>query len=927
MSTGLLNRRSLLRDLQEGRWSGEAERREIVQGFLGLEALPIDHLLRVLHGAGLVQDGERRAQILGTLVEILSTKRDESVVEPLIKLAEAADGHVHEAVRAILPRIATRRSLPLVLNLLKSGIPAVRALGRGVVEGLADQPQAQRALMAHIRKHRRGARGEDLELLCRLAPPLGVQLAAELFNDFTPDERIAACRALGYCPADLAGPVLTNILSDLSGEVRLTAAEALGQLQYRSASDRIADMLSTEDPKQVDRVVKVLSSLGDDRSELHMVRLLTNADARIRLRAIRTLSQVGGREALAPLIAMVNDRNSGLRQQSTEALSAIIQRYAPPVMARSLELMCARSPGVAGAMQEILRQLPPRDIVPRLMAAFGHVSWNVRELSAERMCRLWSVDLTPFFYRFLHDPEPSLRRFGVDMLCRLEVGRDAIAQLVPLLGDPDWWVRERAVEALGRSNDRSLVPRLVDLLTSDPALICITAAALGNLGDPEALAPLLQAFETASSDGQVAVVQALSRLEGDRSYDILQGLCARAEPDVRWAITEALTRMQLGRANRDAGTPALDRLLLFTQERGGTDLFVPCDGPPMVRKNGKLVPALNRALTPDQSQTLIFQILTEEQRRQFELHNDLDFGYEIPHRGRFRANVYRQRNGITAVFRVIPSRIPSPEELGLPAVCYALAEIRQGLILVTGAAGSGKSTTLAALIDHINSKRACHVITLEHPIEFIHHSNMALVTQREIGVHAHSYAGALRATLREDPDVIMVGELKDYETVSMAITAAETGHVVFGTLNTQGAVRAVDRLVNFFGGDEQAQVRTMLADTLRGVLSQQLVWRKDGAGRVAALEVLLGDYRVAKLIRDNKSYQLPNVMAVAIGSGMQTMDQSLMHLVEHDQIAPEEAWRKAQDRKLFRRFFDEGELPPDVDDGSDAGSPEATALS
>jgi twitching motility protein PilT len=294
---------------------------------------------------------------------------------------------------------------------------------------------------------------------------------------------------------------------------------------------------------------------------------------------------------------------------------------------------------------------------------------------------------------------------------------------------------------------------------------------------------------------------------------------------------------------------------------------------------------------------MILSVLSEEQRRRFETELELDFAYSIPGVSRFRANVFQQRNSMGAVFRVIPIDIPTLEQLGLPKVCSFLAERPRGLVLVTGPTGSGKSTTLAAMVDHINATRSLHIITLEDPIEFMHRNKMSYVNQREIGEDTHSFAAALRRVLRQDPDVILVGEMRDLETISAAITAAETGHLVLATLHTTGGPETIDRIIDVFPPHQQQQVRMQVSNSLQGVLSQTLLRTTDGRSRVLAMEVMLGVPAIANLIREGKTHQMETIIQGSAAQGMQTLDQNLKNLLTAGKITYEEAISKAKNPK------------------------------
>jgi twitching motility protein PilT len=316
-------------------------------------------------------------------------------------------------------------------------------------------------------------------------------------------------------------------------------------------------------------------------------------------------------------------------------------------------------------------------------------------------------------------------------------------------------------------------------------------------------------------------------------------------------------------------------LLIQTKERGASDLHLSAGSRPLVRLHGRLVPIANQPLARDAVHKMIYEILSDDQRRLFEENRDLDFAVEIGEVARFRANVFNQRRGQGAVFRVIPTQIRSFQDLGLPDVVKTLALRENGLVLVTGPTGSGKSTTLAAMIDLVNSSTDKHIITLEDPIEFVHASKNCLVNQREIGPHTKSFGSALRAALREDPDVILVGEMRDLETISLALTAAETGHLVFATLHTKSAPKTVDRIIDAFPPEQQQQIRVQLAEALQGVVSQLLIPTRDGKGRVAALEIMVATVAIRNLIRESKTHQMPSAIQTGTALGMQSLEQAL----------------------------------------------------
>jgi twitching motility protein PilT len=315
----------------------------------------------------------------------------------------------------------------------------------------------------------------------------------------------------------------------------------------------------------------------------------------------------------------------------------------------------------------------------------------------------------------------------------------------------------------------------------------------------------------------------------------------------------------------------------------------------MLRVNGVLDKAEHRSLSEDELKILLYELLTDMQIGQLEEAGELDCAYTLAEVGRFRINIYKKHPGLAAAFRIIPSEIPTLETLGLPEVLKSIVSQRSGLVLVTGPTNSGKSTTLAAMIDHINNNMNYHIITLEDPLEFIHPNKKCLINQRQIGEHSRSFANALRSSLREDPNVILVGEMRDLETISLALTASEVGLLVLGTLHTKSASQTISRIVDAFPVSQQPQIRLVLSEVLIGICSQQLLRRKDGNGRIAAMEVLLGNHAIRNLIREKKTHQINNVMLTGRKEGMQLMDLHLKELVESGVVTPDEAMRFAED--------------------------------
>ncbi len=344
----------------------------------------------------------------------------------------------------------------------------------------------------------------------------------------------------------------------------------------------------------------------------------------------------------------------------------------------------------------------------------------------------------------------------------------------------------------------------------------------------------------------------------------------------------------------------IDAFFSLMHEQGASDLHLVAGQQPVIRIGGEMERIKYDILENNELKRILYEITPEHKIKLFEETGDVDFAYEIPELARYRANFFQQQHGVAAVFREIPSKILNAQQLGLPPVISKLASLPRGLVLVTGPTGCGKSTTLAAIIDEANRSRKDHIITIEDPVEFVHESQGCIINHREVGIHTKSFSAALRGALREDPDIILVGEMRDLETISLAIEAASTGHLVLTTLHTSSATKSIDRIIDVFPSTEQAQIRSTLADSLRAVISQILFKRIDQKGRCVALEVMIANPAVRNLIRESKAYQIPSMIQTGKKYGMQTMDDSIMNLYKHGWISAEEAYSKCTDKAMFR---------------------------
>lgn len=359
--------------------------------------------------------------------------------------------------------------------------------------------------------------------------------------------------------------------------------------------------------------------------------------------------------------------------------------------------------------------------------------------------------------------------------------------------------------------------------------------------------------------------------------------------------------------------PRIDSFLKLGLAQGCSDVHLAVGVPPMLRMNGDLMPIKFRDLSDTELEGYVMEILSDSQREHFNSGRDLDFSYVSEDKGRFRVNLFRKDTGVGAVFRYIPNEVPTLDKLNVPPIIRQFCDYHQGMVLVTGSTGTGKSTTLAAMIDHLNKTRHLNIISLEDPIEFVHPSKNSQVIQRELGTHLRSFAAGVRSAMREDPDVILVGELRDADTISMAMTAAETGHLVLGTLHTTSAVKTIDRIIDALPGELREQTKSFLSQSLKAVVTQVLAKTPDGRGRRAVMEILVNTRAISKLIMTDQTHQIPAQLQTGRDQGMQIMDQALLQAIEAKEVDPDDAFRFALDKRKFQRFVTDTSLLPTID--------------
>ncbi len=662
------------------------------------------------------------------------------------------------------------------------------------------------------------------------------------------------------------------------------------------------------------KAFSIVEATASPRTATIALHALDDDDEEIRFRAVQVLAKYPDETHIGPLLTHCRNDSSRVQDAAIAALGPLLAK----AQARNdevLPLLSDANPRVRQLASRIVATQDPARIADAFLRTFRSTYGPAKDRAVDTLRELGPEFIRAFLERDKSaNPEESALAVSIAVTIRAP---EAVPHCIRFLSSDDWWLRDRAALALAEIRDESGLPHLLKML-QNPESSLSAAAALGIWGSPKALPGLLEAYKQADShkDLRLEILDAFARIEDPRTGPLLQKI-AQVDPDP--LVREKAARLTAARSGASAGPggrrefaafdfaanpkPTLQDLLRHSRAVGASDLHLATGTVPQMRLHGRLGPLPLPPSSSEQMEAWLAPMLGEGRAEQLAERRQLDFCHKEPELGRFRTNVFFQRKGLSSVMRLVPFEIPNLTDIGLPESLWEITTYSQGLVLVTGPAGCGKTTTLAALVDRINETQRGHIITVEDPIEYVHGNKESLVNQREIPSHSRSFAKALRQSLREDPDVILVGEMRDLETISLAITASETGHLVLATLHTTTASSTVDRIINAFPPDQQGQIRMMVADSLKAVVSQSLLPRRDGTGRVAAFEILRNTPNVAGLIRDAKTFQIPTAIQTGSAGGMILMDGALLQLVQDGTIEPRVAYDRAQRKEAFEPFL------------------------
>lgn len=849
------------------------------------------------------------------LVKVIERSGDRSLFEPLLGLLERADPTLRGHVAQVLPKVNNPAFHPKLCHLLEHNNASVRTTASQVLAQVGGKT-ALGELGELMSRARFQGRGAAIDAVVRIAGHHAIPALSRALPVASRGEKLKIVRYLGeerFMSGNRVAALeaLATLLEDPDESVALGVIQSFsGLASFDEWIDHVGPCLDSPRQPIVLAAVRGLRGFEGPAVVALLRGKLKTSPKVVRMAVLDTLEAMASDMVLPAVVDALEDRLLEVRTRAADVLAALGSSGKVDIARTLLWLLRSKDAEVRRLAVDVIRKanMSTEELWPRLFELLGDQDWWVRERVTDALIELAGQKLLPYFVAFLEDPKPPVRLSAVEVLRRLGSPKALGALVNAASKDDDWWVRERAMAAIADLGDPRAAPYLVRIAFEEPELRLAAIDAIATLGQASTAPHVAKLLRSKSADVRLAALHCLETL-GERSVaEQVAPLAADDDTKVRKLAMHLAGLWELHNMMDQGDGPQLsplDRLLVHIADQRFDDLLLSPGSPPMAKRMGKVEPQTDESLSAAQIEAMLVPLLTAQQLGELAARRDVDFSYEVKiEQVRFRVNVFHQLQGLAAVFRVIRGELPSLDELGLPEVVRRLDKLKNGLVLVGGPTGSGKSTTLAALVDAINRNSARHVITLEDPIEVVHPRVRSLINQREIGTHTPSYATALRATLRQDPDVLLVGEMRDLPTISFAVSAAETGHLVFGTVHTVSADTTLDRLINVFPSTQQDQVRSMLASSLRAVICQYLLPRADGEGRTLACEVMLNNDAVANLIRNGKCYQLPSVIATSREQGMQLMDNELLGLYEAGRIEAETAYMKARSKKEFETLIE-----------------------
>lgn len=923
---------TLFNQFKVAKWETPAEAEAFV---LQVQAAPEGQLvlkiLELLTAKDAGKDPVLHRRRCGVFVTVTDFLRNPAFFVPMVKALKVADLTLRAALVSLIPKVNNIADHAELCALLNNADASLRTAVSALLMSIGGKTVNQQLTSLMKDKGFLG-RMEAIDILVKTSGHHALPVLQEVLAGNKQPEKLLALKYLGdpkffAKETTKALQAIATLLVDPVEEVAVQAVGAFGRMcTEEDWFDVLATLMDSDRVSLVKAAIESLKRFPSPRSILMVERKLRAGPNVIRFAGLGVLEAIATNDILGPLVDALSHKQVVVRNRAGEILTRLGKAGKLELSRTIIFLLKSQDVNVRRMALELARTVtdPNSELWPKLLNVLRDEDWWVRERVVDVLVEMAGQKLTQHIVPYLTDPSDVVRRYAADVLIRLK-DPTALGALVRMAQeDTDWWAREKALEAVAAINDPRAIPYVLNWIQSQPDLRWACLRALMDMDAKQTASQVAALLQDPSSDVRSMALACLKKFSDPAQAPAVQALLLDPENSIRVAARDLLAYWSIIVA-AEAGLPKdavspLDRLLIGMAKQGADDLILACERKPMMKKMGKTFPLLKNPLTSEQVRSILLPKLTAAQLAELECLRDVDFSYEVKAEGlRFRANIFQESNGLAAVFRIIKGELPDAEKLGLPATVIKLGDMKNGLVLIGGPTGSGKSTTLAALVNDMNKRHGRHIICLEDPIEVVHPSLKSLVNQREIGTHTQSFHRALRATLREDPNVILVGELRDLPTISFAVTAAETGHLVFGTVHTVSADTTVDRMINTFPGRQQDQVRSMLSESLRGVVCQYLLRQTDGVSRCLAMEIMLNNDAISALIRKGKAFQIPSVISTNRDAGMQSMDGDLMRLYKEGKVSIEDVYVKARSKKEFEPYM------PQVTQGLQVSSVERPA--
>ena len=906
--------KELFYEFTAARWKSSEEMQAFIKAVGAVSSDDVVTMLDFLTSKRSVPGSTEHGNRIRAFAELATKVTDRRLFEPYLRALKADDRHLRIVLINLFPNANDVSLHQKLCELLRSPDSNLRRAVSQILQKIGDRT-ALRFLGEMFPERNFAGRIEAIDIAGAIPNLYAIEFFKIVLDNGDPYEEARVLKYLGsqvFVTSNSRAIVsaIQPIFSDTSEAVIFEAITSFSRVcTEEEYFNNVGVYLYNVNLKLVKAAIEGLRHFSSGRVMAALERKLHTGPLDIRLSVLDTVETIGTPEIYKPLLKALEHRQAAVRGRAGEVLARLTKAGKVQIADTIIWLLRSSDAKVRHMAVDVAASRPEKkeelwsDVLSRLIKE----NWWERQRIADALVEMAGRELIPYITVYLSNPSDIIRRLALNILMKLKAAEVLEALLQIARQDEDWWVREKAIQAVAEINNTQTVPHLINIAIKEPDFQVTVLEALGAMGATSSATQIAFFLSSDNPDVRLAALRCLDTFNDPKYASIIVPLTEDADMNVCYLARDIAKRWNVDYSDSvskvEVSLSQLDRMLITVQQAEGDDLILLPGQKPYIKKHGKTMDLSETPLDLPQLQAMAKPLLNEHQLQDMQNLHDVDFSYMVKSEGiRFRANLFVSRTGISMVFRIIKGNIWKLEDIGLPPVVLTFGDFKNGLVLVGGPTGSGKSTTLAAIIDYINRTSRRHIISIEDPIEVVHRTEMGLVNQREVGVHTPSFSHALRMTLREDPDVILVGEMRDLPTIQFAVTAAETGHLVFGTVHTVSADSSVDRLINAYPPEAQEQVRSMLADSLQAVLCQYLIRHKEKNEMVLACEIMLNNQAIANLIRKGKTFQIPSVISTSGEQQMQMMDNSLMELFKQGKITAEDAYLKSRNKADFEEL-------------------------